>query len=170
MLKSIAREAVQNVSALIKKTTGKDISAMDVHIQFVGTYEGVEGDSASISIATAVLSAIQGIPIDQSVAMTGSLSVRGDVLPVGGVTYKIEAAARAGIKTVIIPKSNLGDVLIEDEFKDMIKIVPVTDIEEVLEYSLVGVDKEGLIATLKKLASRTKLNIAIPDSRPVAAL
>jgi Lon-like ATP-dependent protease len=170
MLKSIAKEAVQNVSALIKKTTGKDISAMDVHIQFVGTYEGVEGDSASISIATAVLSAIQGIPIDQSVAMTGSLSVRGDVLPVGGVTYKIEAAARAGIKTVIIPKSNLGDVLIEDEFKDMIKIVPVTDIEEVLEYSLVGVDKEGLIATLKKLASRTKLNIAIPDSRPVAAL
>lgn len=170
MLKSIAREAVQNVSALIKKTTGKDISTMDVHIQFVGTYEGVEGDSASISIATAVLSAIQGIPIDQSVAMTGSLSVRGDVLPVGGVTYKIEAAARAGIKTVIIPKSNLGDVLIEDEFKDMIKIVPVTDIEEVLEYSLVGVDKEGLIATLKKLASRTKLNIAIPDSRPVAAL
>ena len=170
MLKSIAKEAVQNVSALIKKTTGKDISAMDVHIQFVGTYEGVEGDSASISIATAVLSAIQGIPIDQSVAMTGSLSVRGDVLPVGGVTYKIEAAARAGIKTVIIPKSNLGDVLIEDEFKDMIKIVPVTDIEEVLEYSLVGVEKEGLIATLKKLASRTKLNIAIPDSRPVAAL
>ncbi|VVB91576.1 Archaeal Lon protease [uncultured archaeon] len=170
MLKSIAKEAVQNVSALIKKTTGKDISAMDVHIQFVGTYEGVEGDSASISIATAVLSAIQGIPIDQSVAMTGSLSVRGDVLPVGGVTYKIEAAARAGIKTVIIPKSNLGDVLIEDEFKDMIKIIPVTDIEEVLEYSLVGVDKEGLIATLKKLASRTKLNIAIPDSRPVAAL
>jgi len=70
-----------------------------------------------------VLSAIQGIPIDQSVAMTGSLSVRGDVLPVGGVTYKIEAAALAGIKTVIIPKSNLGDVLIEDEYKDRIKII-----------------------------------------------
>ncbi|KCZ71049.1 lon-related putative ATP-dependent protease [Candidatus Methanoperedens nitroreducens] len=170
MLKSIAREAVQNVSALIKKTTGKDVAGMDVHIQFVGTYEGVEGDSASISIATAVLSAIQEIPIDQSVAMTGSLSVRGDVLPVGGVTYKIEAAARAGIKTVIIPRSNLGDVLIEDEFKDVIKIVPVTNIEEVLEYSLVGVEKDGLIATLKKLASRTKFNIAMPESRPVSAL
>ncbi len=170
MLKSIAREAVQNVSALIKKTTGKDIAGMDVHIQFVGTYEGVEGDSASISIATAVLSAIQEIPIDQSVAMTGSLSVRGDVLPVGGVTYKIEAAARAGIKTVIIPRSNLGDVLIEDEFKDVIKIVPVTNIEEVLEYSLVGGEKDGLISTLKKLASRTKFNIAMPESRPVSAL
>ncbi len=169
MLKNIAKEAVQNVSALIKKTTGKDISSMDVHIQFVGTYEGVEGDSASISIATAVLSAIQGIPVDQSVAMTGSLSVRGDVLPVGGVTYKIEAAARAGIKTVIIPRSNLGDVLIEDEFKDVIKIIPVTNIEEVLEYGLVGREKEGLIATLKKLASRTKFNIALPDAKPVTA-
>ncbi|MDP2841209.1 MAG: ATP-dependent protease LonB, partial [Candidatus Methanoperedens sp.] len=155
MLKNIAKEAVQNVSALIKKTTGKDISKMDVHIQFVGTYEGVEGDSASISIATAVLSAIQGIPVDQSVAMTGSLSVRGDVLPVGGVTYKIEAAALAGIKTVIIPRSNLGDVLIEDEYKNIIKIIPVSNIEEVLEYSLVGREKEGFIATLKKLAMRT---------------
>jgi Lon-like ATP-dependent protease len=167
MLKNIAKEAVQNVSALIKKTTGKDISKMDIHIQFVGTYEGVEGDSASISIATAVLSAIQGIPVDQTVAMTGSLSVRGDVLPVGGVTYKIEAAARAGIKTVIIPRSNMGDVLIEDEFKDVIKIIPVTNIEEVLEYSLVGKDKEGLLAKLNKLASNTKFNIALPDTKPV---
>ena len=170
MLKNIAKEAVQNVSALIKKTTGKDISTMDVHIQFVGTYEGVEGDSASISIATAVLSAIQGIPVDQTVAMTGSLSVRGDVLPVGGVTYKIEAAARAGIKTVIIPRSNLGDVLIEDEFRDVIKIIPVTNIEEVLEYSLVGREKEGLIATLKKLASRTKFNLPLPESKPLTVL
>jgi Lon-like ATP-dependent protease len=170
MLKNIAKEAVQNVSALIKKTTGRDITNMDVHIQFVGTYEGVEGDSASISIATAVLSAIQGIPVDQSVAMTGSLSVRGDVLPVGGVTYKIEAAARAGIKTVIIPRSNMGDVLIEDEYKDVIEIIPVTDIEEVLEYSLVGREKDGLIATLKKLASRTRFNIPLPEGKPVGIL
>ncbi|MFZ3168312.1 MAG: ATP-dependent protease LonB [Candidatus Methanoperedens sp.] len=168
MLKNIAREAVQNVSALIKKTTGKDISRMDVHIQFVGTYEGVEGDSASISIATAVLSAIQGIPIDQTVAMTGSLSVRGDVLPVGGVTYKIEAAALAGIKTVLIPKSNMGDVLIEDEYKDQIRIIPVSNIEEVLEYSLVGVEKDGLIATLKKFASRTKFALPIPETKPIS--
>ncbi|MFA4956864.1 MAG: ATP-dependent protease LonB [Candidatus Methanoperedens sp.] len=168
MLKNIAREAVQNVSALIKKTTGKDISKMDVHIQFVGTYEGVEGDSASISIATAVLSAIQGIPVDQTVAMTGSLSVRGDVLPVGGVTYKIEAAALAGIKTVLIPKSNMGDVLIEDEYKDKIRIIPVSNIEEVLEYSLVGGEKDGLIGTLKKFASRTKFNIPITEPKPIA--
>ncbi|MDW7726689.1 MAG: ATP-dependent protease LonB [Candidatus Methanoperedens sp.] len=171
MLKDIAKEAVQNVSALIKKTTGKDISGMDVHIQFVGTYEGVEGDSASISIATAVLSAIQGIPVDQTVAMTGSLSVRGDVLPIGGVTYKIEAAALAGIKKVIIPRSNLGDVLIEDEYKDKIEIIPVTKIEEVLEHSLVGKEKAGFISRLKRLATKTsKINIALPDTAPASAL
>ena len=107
-LKTIAKEAVQNVSAVIKNMTGTDISRHDIHIQFVGTYEGVEGDSASVSIATAVISAIERIPVDQTVAMTGSLSVRGDVLPVGGVTYKIEAAAQAGMKKVIIPKGKRG--------------------------------------------------------------
>ncbi len=169
-LKKIAREAVQNVSALIKKITGQDISNMDIHIQFVGSYEGVEGDSASISIATAVLSAVEGIPVDQSVAMTGSLSVRGDVLPVGGVTYKIEAAAQAGIKKVIIPKSNLGDVLIEDSYKDKIDIIPVSTIDQVLEHTLVGRNKEGLIANLKKLASRTtSFKIpSVPTSTPLA--
>lgn len=154
-LKTIAREAVQNVSALIKKLTGRDIANMDIHVQFVGTYEGVEGDSASISIATAVISAVENIPVDQSVAMTGSLSVRGDVLPVGGVTYKIEAAAQAGLKKVIIPRMNLGDVLIEKEYSEQIKIIPVSTIEEVLENSLVGERKHKLIAALRKLAEKT---------------
>ncbi|MCK4614495.1 MAG: ATP-dependent protease LonB, partial [Thermoplasmata archaeon] len=89
-LGEIAKEAVINVSAVIKKFTGKDISNYDVHIQFVGTYEGVEGDSASISIATAVISALEEVPVKQNVAMTGSLSIRGQVLPVGGVSAKIE--------------------------------------------------------------------------------
>jgi len=101
MLKEIAQESIKNVSAILKKFTGKDIKNMDIHIQFIGTYGGVEGDSASISVATAVISAIEGIPVRQDVAMTGSLSVRGDVLPVGGVTYKIEAAAKAGITHVV---------------------------------------------------------------------
>ena len=163
MLKDIAKEAVQNVSALIKKVTGKDTTNMDIHVQFIGTYEGVEGDSASISIATAVISAFEGIPIDQSIAMTGSLSVRGDVLPVGGVTYKIEAAAQAGIKTVIIPKANEDDVLIEDRYREMVKIVPVSKISEVLELSLVGTEKESLLETIKKFSMKVSLPISIPE-------
>ncbi len=149
-LQEIAREAVMNVSAVIKKFTGRDISNKDVHIQFVGTYEGVEGDSASISIATAVISALEGIPVDQSVAMTGSLSVKGEVLPVGGVTQKIEAAIQAGLKKVIIPKDNLGDVLLDAEHEGKIEIVPVSRIDEVLEHALVGGEKkEKLIAKLR---------------------
>jgi Lon-like ATP-dependent protease len=149
-LQEIAREAVMNVSAVIKKFTGRDISNKDVHIQFVGTYEGVEGDSASISIATAVISALEGIPVDQSVAMTGSLSVKGEVLPVGGVTQKIEAAIQAGLKKVIIPKDNLGDVLLDAEHEGRIEIVAVSRIHEVLEHALVGgEEKERLIAKLR---------------------
>ncbi len=141
-LQEIAREAVVNVSAIIKKFTGRDISNYDIHIQFVGTYEGVEGDSASISVATAVISALEGIPVDQSVAMTGSLSVRGDVLPVGGVTQKIEAAIQAGLKKVIIPKDNLDDVLLDAEHMGKIEVVPVSRIEEVLEHSLVECERK----------------------------
>ncbi len=151
-LQEIAREAVMNVSAIIKKFTGRDISNYDIHIQFVGTYEGVEGDSASISVATAVISALEGIPVDQSVAMTGSLSVRGDVLPVGGVTQKIEAAIQAGLKKVIIPKDNLDDVLLDAEHKGKIEIIPVSRIEEVLEHALVECDeKRKLMEKFKQI-------------------
>ncbi|MGZ4912796.1 MAG: ATP-dependent protease LonB [Halobacteriota archaeon] len=150
LLKEIALEAVQNVSALIKKFTGQDITNKDVHIQFIGTYDGVEGDSASISIATAVISALEDVPVDQSVAMTGSLSVRGEVLPVGGVTPKIEAAAKAGITRILIPKDNEGDVMIEKHYRDKVEIIPVGSIGEVLENSLIGRKRDGLLEHLKK--------------------
>ncbi len=135
-LRIIARESVQNVSALIKKYIGKDISDIDVHIQFVGSY-GVEGDSASISIATAVLSAIEEAPIRQDTAMTGSLSVRGNVLPIGGVTAKIEAAVKAGIKRVLIPVMNMDDVHLDDDVYDKIEIIPVHTFHQVLKEALV---------------------------------
>lgn len=149
-LGEIAKEAVQNVSALIKKYTGENVSKYDVHIQFIGTQQGVEGDSASISIATAVISALEDIPIDQNVAMTGSLSVRGQVLPVGGITSKIEAAAESGMKKVLVPKANEKDILIEDKYEDQIEIIPVENLGQVLEHALVGDKKDKL---LDKLAS-----------------
>ena len=133
---------------------------IDIHIQFIGTYGGVEGDSASISVATAVISAIEGIPVRQDVAMTGSLSVRGDVLPVGGVTFKIEAAAKAGIKTVLIPRTNINDVLIEERYKPLVTVIPVDTIDEVLKYALVPENREGFLAKLKKMAIRSTAMIA----------
>ncbi len=151
-LGEIAKEAVQNVSALIKKHTGTDISSYDIHIQFLQAYEGVEGDSASVSVATAVVSSLENIPVDQSVALTGSLSVRGDVLPVGGVTGKIEAAAEAGIKKVLIPESNINDVLIEERYKNKIEIIPVSTLNEVLEHALIGKGKRSLLDKMQKIS------------------
>lgn len=151
-LGEIAREAVQNVSALIKKYTGTDISNYDIHIQFLQAYDGVEGDSASVSVATAVISALEEIPVDQSVALTGSLSIRGDVLPVGGVTGKIEAAAEAGIKKVLIPASNMGDVMIEKRYEDKVEIIPVETLGDVLEHALIGKGKESLLERMQKIS------------------
>jgi len=168
MLKEIAQESIKNVSAILKKFTGRDVKNIDIHIQFIGTYMGVEGDSASISVATAVISAIEGIPVRQDVAMTGSLSVRGDVLPVGGVTYKIEAAAKAGIKTILIPRTNINDVLIEERFKSMVTIIPVDTIEEVLKIALVPENTESFLTKLKKMAVRSTAMIAeAPACTPV---
>ena len=168
MLKEIAQESIKNVSAILKKFTGRDVKNIDIHIQFIGTYMGVEGDSASISVATAVISAIEGIPVRQDVAMTGSLSVRGDVLPVGGVTYKIEAAAKAGIKTILIPRTNINDVLIEERFKSMVTIIPVDTIDEVLKIALVPENTESFLTKLKKMAVRSTALIAeAPACTPV---
>jgi Lon-like ATP-dependent protease len=149
-LGEIAKEAVQNVSAIIKRYKGEDISKYDIHVQFLQTYEGVEGDSASISVATAVISALENIPIKQDVAMTGSLSVRGEVLPIGGATPKIEAAIEAGIKTVIIPKSNEKDVFLSKDKAEKVEIIPVETIDQVLEIALEeGGRKETLLHRIK---------------------
>ncbi|MDQ2049879.1 ATP-dependent protease LonB [Natronolimnohabitans sp. A-GB9] len=152
-LKEMAEESVQNVSAIIKKFSDVDLSEKDIHIQFVQAgQQGVDGDSASITVATAVISALEDIPVDQSVAMTGSLSVRGDVLPVGGVTHKIEAAAKAGCDKVIIPKANEQDVMIEDEYEEMVEIIPCSNISEVLDVALEGEPKkDSLVDRLKQI-------------------
>lgn len=150
-LGEIAKESVQNISAIIKKYMGKDISDHDIHIQFIGTYEGVEGDSASLSVITAVISALENVKVRQDTAITGSLSIRGNVLPVGGIAAKIEAAAEAGLKRVIIPKANMKDVLIDERYKDKIEIIPVETLREALEHILVGEGKEELLEKLARM-------------------
>ncbi len=166
-LQDIARESVQNVSAIIKKFSDENLSEKDVHIQFVQAYEGVQGDSASVTVATAVISALEEIPIHQNVAMTGSLSVRGDVLPVGGVTHKIEAAVKAGVDTVIIPKANEQDVMIEDEYKDKVEIITASHISQVLDVALAGEpEKDSLVDRLKRLTGSALEGSVSPGTTP----
>ncbi|MAF36491.1 ATP-dependent protease LonB [archaeon] len=150
-LGKIAKEAVQNVSAIIMKYFGTDIKGKyDIYTQFLQTAStGVEGDSASIAVATSIISALNQVPVKQSVAMTGSLSVRGEILAVGGISAKIEAAIEAGVKTIIIPSVNKKDIFIEAAKLKGIKIFYVSRIEEVLEHAL-DWNKENA-SILKKL-------------------
>jgi len=149
-LGDIAKEAVKNVSAIVKKYFGTDLrEKYDIYVQFLQTYEGVEGDSASIAVATSVISAFKNIPVRQDTAMTGSLSVRGEVLPIGGVSSKVEAVLEAGIKRVIVPKSNMKDIIIDPNKLKKIKIIPVEHIKDVLKEALVWNGKQKI---LKKIA------------------
>jgi Lon-like ATP-dependent protease len=150
-LGEIAKEAVTNVSAIVKRYFGEDIkNKYDIYVQFLQTYEGVEGDSASIAVATSIISALKKIPIKQEIAMTGSLSVRGEVLPVGGVSSKVEAAIDTGIKKVIVPKSNMQDIVIDKKRLEKIKLIPVENISEVLKEALDWKGKEQILKAIMK--------------------
>ena len=145
-LGEIAKEAIKNVTAIIKKYFGEDLKeTYDIYVQFLQTYEGVEGDSASIAVATSIISAFKKVPIRQDFAMTGSLSVRGEVLPIGGVTAKVEAAIEAGIKNVIVPKTNLKDIIIDKENMKKINIIPVETITDVLKVVLDWSGKQRIL-------------------------
>jgi Lon-like ATP-dependent protease len=151
-LGEIAREAVQNVSAIIKRLSGKDVSKHDLHIQFLQSYSGVEGDSASVSVAAAVISSMEMIPIRQEIAMTGSLSVKGEVLPVGGINAKLEAAVDAGLKEVIIPAANKQDIVLPADKLSKIKIVTASNLSDIIKHAFVtGPSKKKLSGSLRKI-------------------
>ena len=164
-LSDLAKESVTNISAVVKKLTGKDIQDYDLHVQFPGTHN-VDGDSASITMATAIISAFEGVPIDQNLAMTGSLSVRGEVLPIGGVSAKIEAAVKSGIERVIIPRSNLQDVLIDEKYEAMVEVLPVDSLDEVLQHALVGAEEK--VTLVERLANVIDTISSGADTQPSA--
>jgi len=137
--KSMAKGSVENVLTVLRRNLSVDPRDYDIHINFPGAAVPADGPSAGVTIATAVYSAITGIPVNNTVAMTGEVSIRGGVKPVGGVMAKIEAARQAGVKMVIIPKENWQESF--DQVKE-IKIVPVEQLEEVIEYALEGGFKE----------------------------
>ncbi len=149
-LGEIAKESVKNVTAIIKKYFGEDIrEKYDIYVQFLQTHEGVEGDSASVAIAIAIISAFKKVPVRQDFAMTGSLSVRGEVLPIGGVTAKVEAAIEAGIKNVVVPKTNLRDIIIDKDKIGKINIIPVETITDVLKVVLDWKGKHGILKKIQ---------------------
>jgi Lon-like ATP-dependent protease len=97
--------------------------------------------------------------------MTGSLSVRGEVLPIGGVTAKIEAAARSGVKTVIIPRANMQDVLLDEQFEGNVEVIAVDTLDEVMQHALITHDKkESLVDRLGSVIDRLTPGLSGPTS------
>lgn len=115
----------------------------DIHIHATEAAVPKDGPSAGVTITTGLVSALTGIPIKNTVAMTGEITIRGRVLPIGGLKEKTMAAYRAGVKTVIIPKANEPDLQnIDPVVKNTLEFVPVERIERVLEIALADNVKE----------------------------
>ena len=109
----------------------------DIHIHFPEGATPKDGPSAGIGITIAIISALTGIPVDANVAMTGEITLRGEVLPIGGLKEKLLAAHRGNIKKVIIPEQNAKDLVeISDEIKSRLEIIPVKWVDQVIDIAL----------------------------------
>ncbi|MCM3650652.1 ATP-dependent protease LonB [Metabacillus litoralis] len=137
--KSMAKGSIENVITVLR-SMGINAGDYDIHVNFPGGGP-VDGPSAGIAMATGIFSAIHRIAIDNLVAMTGEISIHGNVKPIGGVIPKIKAAKRAGAKKVIIPKENMQSILKEIEGID---IIPVTNLQEVFDVALVNPPTENI--------------------------
>ena len=117
----------------------------DIHIHLPEGATPKDGPSAGIGIVTSMVSVLAGIPVRSDVAMTGEITLRGEVLQIGGLKEKLLAAHRGGIKTVLIPEENVKDLVeIPDNIKNKLEIVPVKWIDKVLEVALER-QPEGLV-------------------------
>jgi len=127
-----AKGSVDNVLTVVRKYLNLSTKDYDLHFNFPGGVP-VDGPSAGVSMAVAVYSAITGLPVDNKVAMTGEISIHGRLKLVGGITAKLEAAKRAGLEKVIIPKDNW-----QVQFQGQsIEIIAADRIEEVIEHAII---------------------------------
>lgn len=127
---SMAKDSVFNAASVIRKITDKDIKDYDIHVNAVGGGR-IDGPSAGAAITVCIISALLGKPLRQDIAITGEISLRGSVKPVGGIFEKIYGARRKGIKTVVIPEENLKEAptgLTDIEIKSVNKIEELMDI------------------------------------------
>lgn len=134
--KSMARGSVENVITILRRFFSVYPENYDIHVNFPGGV-ALDGPSAGIGIVTAIYSAITELPVDNMLAMTGEVSILGEIRSVGGIVPKVEAAAQAGAKRVIIPKENWQEAFMD---RNDIRILPVGRIEEAVKIAVSNQD------------------------------
>ena len=144
-LGEVMKESIQAAEAFVKSRANlfgisfKDIEKSDIHLHVPEGATPKDGPSAGVAMITSIISSLTGNPVKHLVAMTGEMTLRGRVLPIGGLKEKLLAASRGGIKTVIIPKENEKDLSeIPDNIKDGLDIKPISVVDEALEIALVN--------------------------------
>ncbi len=144
-LGEVMKESIQAAEAFVKSRANlfgisfNDIEKSDIHLHVPEGATPKDGPSAGVAMITSIISSLTGNPVKHLVAMTGEMTLRGRVLPIGGLKEKLLAASRGGIKTVIIPKENEKDLSeIPDNIKDGLDIKPISVVDEALEIALVN--------------------------------
>ena len=136
----VMKESAETAVSLVKSTfieSGLEFKDRDIHIHIPEGAVPKDGPSAGITMFTAVTSLVLGVPVSPYLAMTGEISLRGAVLPIGGLPEKLMAAERAGIRKVLIPKENVRDLEdVPEEIKEKLEIVPVSQVKEVIRHAL----------------------------------
>ena len=143
-LGDVMKESIEAASSFVraKSTTlgikPPEFENIDIHVHVPEAATPKDGPSAGVGMVTSIVSVLTGIPVRRDIAMTGEVTLRGNVLPIGGLKEKLLAALRGGITTVLIPQDNEKDLTeIPDVVKDGLKIIPVSDVMDVLELALV---------------------------------
>jgi len=143
-LRDVMKESIQAANAYVRSRSVDFgipptlFERKDIHVHVPEGATPKDGPSAGVAMVTAIISVLTGIPVRKDVAMTGEITLRGRVLPIGGLKEKLLAALRAGIKTVLIPEENVKDLAeIPETIKNALEIIPVSRMDEVLKVALV---------------------------------
>jgi ATP-dependent Lon protease len=147
-LGDVMKESVQIAISLVKgifPDKAKLFEENDLHIHVPEGAVPKDGPSAGITLTVAIASLVTGIKVDSSIAMTGEVSLRGNVMAIGGLNEKLMAAERSGITKVFVPKDNIYDLeKVPKEIKDKLNIISISTVKEVLKYT-------GIISSVKKI-------------------
>jgi ATP-dependent Lon protease len=172
-LRDVMKESIQAANAYVRSRAENFgiepplFEQRDIHVHVPEGATPKDGPSAGVAMVTAIVSTMTGIPVKRDVAMTGEITLRGRILPIGGLKEKLLAALRAGIKTVIIPDENAKDLTeINDELKNALDIRTVSRMDEVLKIAFVRTPEP--IAWEGKSGEAAK--VVPPEEQPGAAL